>query len=189
MEAEFIVKKLAAAGVAEPESGYWANFCEGRLGQATAWASLQTKEDSPYLIKRELLEKLAAATLPDILELAEWMGKAAKQIAAAWTSQSDSVSTTDITRRAQKGLIQMVTLAFSDALKLHTGLTSGLVNRDQTPVIRRIADKYEPETLSLLVARMYELCRWVDASVNEKLIFEQLLLNLTHSDILTLSVS
>jgi hypothetical protein len=56
-------------------------------------------------------------------------------------------------------------------------------------VIRRLADKYEPETLSLLVARMYELCQWVDASVNEKLIFEQLLLNLTHSDILGLSVS
>jgi hypothetical protein len=36
---------------------------------------------------------------------------------------------------------------------------------------------------------MYEISRWVDASVNEKLIFEQLLLNLTHSDILSLSVS
>jgi hypothetical protein len=82
----------------------------------------------------------------------------------------------------------MVTLAFSDALKVHTGILD-MVNRDQIAVIRRIADKYEPETLSLLVARMYELCRWVDSSVNEKLIFEQLLLNLTHSDILNLSVS
>ena len=88
-----------------------------------------------------------------------------------------------------KGLIQMVTLALDDALRLHTGGAVPLVNQDQMPVIRRLADKYEPETLTLLVARMYELCHWVDASVNEKLIFEQLLLSLTNSDIIISSVS
>lgn len=189
IESDYIVKKLTEIGIEEPESGYWANFCEGRLGQALAWASLETKDERPYLVKRQLLDKVAAATLPGVLEQAEWMGKAAKQIAAAWTAKLDNVSTTDITRRAQKGLIQMVILALDDALKLQTGATGRLVNRDQMAVIRRLADKYEPETLSLLVARMYELCHWVDASVNEKLIFEQLLLNLTHSDILSLSVS
>jgi len=136
-----------------------------------------------------LLDNVAAATLSGVLEQADWMGKAAKQIAAAWMAKLDNVSTTDITRRAQKGVIQMVTLALDDALKLQTGAAERLVNRDQMAVIRRLADKYEPETLSLLVARMYELCQWVDASVNEKLIFEQLLLNLTHTDILGLSVS
>jgi DNA polymerase-3 subunit delta' len=188
VESGYIVQKLVSTGVSALESEYWANFCEGRLGQALAWASLRTKDDSPYLIKRELLDRLAAATLPEVLEQAEWMGKAAKQIAAAWTAALDKVSATDITRRAQKGLIQMVTLALADALKLHTGST-GLVNQDQKAVIRRLSDKHEPEMLSLLVLRMYEISRWVDASVNEKLIFEQLLLNLTHSDILSLSVS
>ena len=189
VEAAYIVKKLNEAGISEPESGYWANFSEGRLGQALAWASLETKDDRPYLIKRELVEKLAAANLPDVLEQAEWMGKAAKQIAAAWTAKLDNVSTTDINRRAQRGLILMAAQAFSDALKLHLGQPEKLVNTDQKAVIRRIADKYEPEFLSLLVTRLAEISRWVDASVNEKLIFEQLLLNLTNSDIIQLSVS
>lgn len=188
VEPAFIVKKLADAGVTEPESGYWANFSEGRLGQALAWASLKTKEDSPYLIKRELLDRLAAAKLTEVLEQADWMGKSAKKIAAAWTAASENVSTTDITRRAQKGVIQMAALALADALKLNIAAADKLVNADQKAVIRQLADKYDPEHLSLLVARMYELTRWVDASVNEKLIFEQLLLNLTHSDILSLSV-
>ena len=188
IESSYIIKKLNETGLDEQESGYWANFCEGRLGQALMWASLETKDERPYLLKRQLLDQLAEAKLPAVLTQADWMSKAAKQIAAAWTAKLDNVSTTDINRRAQKGLIQMVTLALDDALRLNAGADQRLVNRDQMAVIRRLADKYEPETLSLLVARMYELCHWVDASVNEKLIFEQLLLNLTQSDILSLSV-
>jgi DNA polymerase III delta' subunit len=188
VEPSVIVKKLSENGVSDPESGYWAGFSQGRLGQALTWASLKTKDDSPYLIKRQMLERLAVARLPDVLEQAEWISKAAKQIAAAWTAVSENVSTTDINRRAQKGLIQMAALAFSDALKLKTAAAKDIVNADQKAVIRQLADKYDPEFLSLMVTRMYELTRWVDDSVNEKLIFEQLLLNLTHSDILFLSI-
>ena len=188
VEAGFIVRKLEESGITDPESGYWANFCEGRLGQALQWAALEPKGDRPYQIKRELLDRLANASLPDVLEQADWMGKAAKQIAAAWSAVTENVSTKDITRRAQIGLIQMVTLALSDALKLTLGSGKALVNTDQTAVIRQLADKYEPERLSLLVTQMYQLHRWVESSVNEKLIFEQLLLNLTHSDIINLSI-
>jgi len=189
VERGYIVKKLSEMGITEPECSYWAAFCEGRLGQALAWAGLQTKGERPYLIKRELLDRISTAKLPDALEQAEWLGKSAKLIGDAWKAALDNTSATDLTRRAQKGLLQMVTLALSDALKLHTGKTNALVNADQTAVIRRIADKYEPEHLSLLVNRLYTLCQWVDSSVNEKLIFEQLLLNLTHSDIITLLVT
>lgn len=189
VERAYIVKKLSEIGITEPESGYWAAFCEGRLGQALAWAGLETKGERPYLIKKELIDRIFAVTLPDALEQAEWVSKAAKLIGDAWKAALDNTSTTDLTRRAQKGLLQMVMLALSDALKLHTGKSDGMVNVDQTAAIRRIADKYEPEHLSLLVVRLCTLCQWVDRSVNEKLIFEQLLLNLTHSDIITLSVT
>ena len=188
IETCYITQKLAQAGVTEPESSYWAGFCEGRLGQALEWASLQTKGERPYLIKRELLDRLSAATLPDVLEQAEWMGKASKQIASAWTAATATISATDITRRAQKGIIQMVTSALADALKLSIGAAEPLVNADQKTAIRRFSDKHDPEKLAVLIARMYTLCSWVEASVNEKLIFEQLLLNLTHSDIIELSL-
>ena len=38
--------------------------------------------------------------------------------------QFDNVSTTDITRRAQKGLIRMVACLFSDVMKAHSGCKS-----------------------------------------------------------------
>lgn len=183
-----IIRKLAEIGVQEPENAYWANFSEGRLGLAIEWASLKVKGDRPYQIKCQMLERLARATLPDTLELAEWMCTAAKQIGKAWSSTRENISTTDINRRAQSGLIQMVILALTDALKLHVGVSEPLVNADQPAVIRQFADQYEPEMLSLLISRMVDLCRWVEDSVNEKLIFEQVLLNLTHSDIISLSI-
>ncbi|HDS84012.1 MAG TPA: hypothetical protein ENN97_02275 [Phycisphaerales bacterium] len=189
IDSQTIIRKLAEIGIREPESVYWANFSEGRLGQALEWASLTPKGDRPYQIKCELLERLAGAALPDVLEQAEWMSKASKHIAAAWSAAMENVSTKDINRRAQTGAIQMLTLALTDALKLHVGAAEPLVNVDQTPVIHRLADNYEPELLSLLVRQMYALRRWVEDNVNEKLIFEQVLLNLTQSDIINLSIS
>ena len=49
------------------------------------------------------------------------------------------------------------------------------------------AQKIDAETAAGHVELCYRMHRWVDSSVNEKLIFEQLLLNLTNSDILSVS--
>ncbi len=182
-----IVEALIAKGFSKSEATYWARFSQGSLGRAISWATLEIKDDSTYAIKQQLLEKLAVLELTDAVDMAEWMGKSARTIAGVWTRQDDNVSTTDITRRAQKGLIQMMIAALNDAMKLHVGQADALVNEDQKTCIEAISRRYDAETAARQIEMCYQIHRWVDSSVNEKLIFEQLLLNLSNSDILSVS--
>jgi DNA polymerase-3 subunit delta' len=181
---EEIAKRLVREGVDKTEAIFWARFSQGSLGRAMAWSSLEIKETTIYSLKKELVEKICALKLGDVVDAAEWLGQTAKKISGEWTNRLDNVSTTDINRRAQKGLIQMTALVYRDAMNLGLGQEEGLVHADQTGCIRRLAEKLGPET----AARQVEVCsgldKWVDSSVNEKLIFEQLLFNLTNSDIL-----
>jgi DNA polymerase III delta prime subunit len=152
-----IIERLTAEGIDSTEAVFWARFSQGSLGRALAWAQLEIKDTDAYTLKKELIEKISSLELADAVDTAEWMGKTAKKIAAAWMSSSDNVSTTDITRRAQKGCISA------------------------------LAQKMDAETAAANVELCYRMNHWVDSSVNEKLIFEQLLLNLTNSDILSVS--
>jgi DNA polymerase-3 subunit delta' len=181
---EEISKRLVREGVDKTEALFWARFSQGSLGRAMAWSSLEIKESTIYSLKKELVEKICTLELGDVVDAAEWMGQTAKKISGEWTNRLDNVSTTDINRRAQKGLIQMTALVYRDAMNLGLGHEDGLVHADQTGCIRSLAGKMGPE----MVARKVEICssldKWVDSSVNEKLIFEQLLFNLINSDIL-----
>lgn len=178
-----IIDQLQAEGTNASEATYWARFSQGSLGRALEWAKLQF-EGGAYAIKRELVEKLAALTLADAVDTAEWMGKSARTIANAWKSTAENVSTTDINRRAQKGLIQMVISALNDAMRLGVGQSQELVNQDQERCIETLSSRYDSETAARQIEMCYRIHRWIDSSVNEKLIFEQLLLNLSSSDIL-----
>ncbi|MEN8126728.1 MAG: DNA polymerase III subunit [Planctomycetota bacterium] len=178
-----IVERLTAEGIHETEAVFWARFSQGSLGRALAWAQLEIKDATAYALKRELVEKIAALQLPDAVDTAEWMGKTAKKIAAAWIANLDNVSTTDINRRAQKGLIRMVACLFSDVMRAGSE-SDAPANFDQGEYITALAQKIDPETAARNVELCYRMGKWVDSSVNEKLIFEQLLLNLANSDIL-----
>jgi len=182
-----IIERLTAEGVDPTEAVYWARFSQGSLGRALAWAQLEIKDADVYDLKKELIEKISSLQLTDAIDTAEWMGKTAKKIAAAWMSSSDNVSTTDITRRAQKGLIRMVACLFSDVARAASAASALWVNQDQQGCISALAQKMDAETAAANVELCYRMNHWVDSSVNEKLIFEQLLLNLTHSDILSIS--
>ena len=182
-----IIERLTAEGIDSTEAVFWARFSQGSLGRALAWAQLEIKDTDAYTLKKELIEKISSLELADAVDTAEWMGKTAKKIAAAWMSSSDNVSTTDITRRAQKGLIRMVACLFSDVARTVSDASALWVNQDQQGCISALAQKMDAETAAANVELCYRMNHWVDSSVNEKLIFEQLLLNLTHSDILSIS--
>ncbi len=182
-----IIERLTAEGIDSTEAVFWARFSQGSLGRAMAWAQLEIKDTDAYTLKKELIEKISSLELADAVDTAEWMGKTAKKIAAAWMSSSDNVSTTDITRRAQKGLIRMVACLFSDVARTASDASALWVNQDQQGCISALAQKIDAETAAANVELCYRMNHWVDSSVNEKLIFEQLLLNLTNSDILSVS--
>ena len=178
VEEKYIVEKLEKMGVNKEQATYWAGFSRGSIGTAMAWAGLDIAEgDSCYKVKRELLGRIAEFELKDALDFTEWILAEAKRLSTAWSKQEPNLSTTDVKRRVQKGLLMMITSVFNDAMHLKTGSQRALVNSDQLGPVKSISERFEAETLAERVDKAYESCRWVDASVNEKLIFEQLLLN------------
>jgi hypothetical protein len=78
----------------------------------------------------------------------------------------------------------MVIAAFNDAMKLNIGAGEKLINSDQAGQIEVLAGRFDAEDAAGKIAKAYESIRWVEASVNEKLIFEELLLNLAGSAII-----
>jgi hypothetical protein len=60
-----------------------------------------------------------------------------------------------------------------------------IVNSDQMPQISKLAAGLSAIELADRIAKAYENIRWVDASVNEKLLFEELLLNFAGSGMIT----
>lgn len=185
VDEERIVEHLIAKGIGGDEAKYWARFADGSLGQAIEWATLDLKDNSVYRIKNELVEKVAKYSLADSLQLAEWMLKAAKEIGEAAARQSEKISKSDINRRAIKGVIRMVVSVFQDAMRLGIDQSAdNLVNADQAKEIGSLAGRIDPDTAARAVSAGYKNIGWVDASVNEKLIFEELLLNYHSSGIL-----
>jgi len=177
VDRERIVERLTRSGVAGSEAQYWAAFSEGSLGTALAWAGLELKDKSCYQIKTELLSRFADYELPDTLDFAEWLGQSAKKISGAWAEKLPNVSKKDINRRTQTGLIRMIIAALGDAMKMHLGNDAAFVNSEQLSKIEKLAKKSDAEELAEKIGKAYENMQWVQRSVNERLIFEELLLN------------
>jgi DNA polymerase-3 subunit delta' len=182
---EQILAVLKRQGVSEAAASYWAGFGEGSLGQALTWATLNCGENGVYGIKKELIERLGRFQLADTIELAEWMGQSAKQISMALGKVSGEISTTDLNRRGQKLVIRMVLWAVLDAMRISLGVEEGFVNVEQMSAIRALAAKLDADRAGELVSQIHQKIQWVDSSVNEKLIFEGLLLNTAGLDIMS----
>ena len=71
----------------------------------------------------------------------------------------------------------MIIAAFSDVMKLQAVSNPTLINADQSRNIEILAQKFTAEQAAEKIAKASENAQWVDRSVNEKLIFEELLLN------------
>lgn len=182
IDTERILDRLKSMGLDGKKAEYFSRLADGSLGQGCRWAQLELAGANLYKIKKELLDSLAAYKLADCLELAEELLGKSKKIAEAWGELNEAVSKTDINRRAQKTLVQIIISALHDAMKLNIAEPRGLVNSDQLEQIKSIAARLDPEQSAEKIADAYTTMHWIESSVNEKLIFEQLLLNLVVSD-------
>ena len=178
---EIVVEKLVLKGVDEAQARYWARYTEGSLGQSLRFSTMGAEENRCYAIKKEVLSRLGKLTLYNSLEFAEWLCHQSKEISQNWSEDMENVSKSDISRRAQKALIRMVMSAFSDSIKNQLGQTDNLINADQLNEISRISETYDVEKCSELIQKTYASLNWVDSSVNERLIFEEMLLKFADS--------
>jgi len=179
-----IIEALKQIGINQKQARYWARLADGSLGQACQWAQLELADANLYETKKELINALSSYQYPNAQELAEWLLRESKNLAADWADLDKTTSKTDINRRAQKTLLQIIISALHDVMKLNLTGTKGIVNFDQAEQIEKLAERFDAEKSAEKIADCYKSLRWIESSVNEKLIFEQLLLNLADSDIM-----
>jgi hypothetical protein len=174
-------------GIELKQARYFARLSQGSLGRASQWVGLELADVNLYQTKRELVKSIATYELADALDLARQLLEEGKKIAAAWADLDKTTSRTDINRRAAKTLVQIIISALHDAMKLIVTPERDLINFDQIERIKKLAGRFDTEQAAEKIADCYRTLRWIDSSVNEKLIFEQLLLNLAVSGKITVS--
>jgi hypothetical protein len=81
-----------------------------------------------------------------------------------------------------KFIVRIIISALHDAMNLNVTRSKEPVNFDQKEQIEKLAARFDAEQAAEKISDCYRVLRWIEASVNEKLIFEQLLLSLADSD-------
>jgi DNA polymerase-3 subunit delta' len=179
---EKIIGKLKESGVGEGQAGFFARLAEGSIGQACRWANLELAGANLYETKTEVINSLAEFEYADAVDLASRFVEKAGKIAAVWAKNEPNTSKSDINRQGQKTIIRIIISALNDAMKLALGKAEKIVNSDQQEQIKRLAERFDCERCAEGIGDAYESMQWIDSAVNERLIFEHLLLNLVVSD-------
>jgi len=179
---ERIIDKLKDMGINQKQARYWARLAQGSLGYACQWAQLELANANLYETKKQLLSSLSSCEFSDAPRLAQRLLDESKEVAAAWAGLDNTISKTDINRRAHKTLVQVIISALYDAMKLNTGATEKIINFDQQEQIKQLGKRFDAEQLAGKITDCYKTLRQIESSVNERLIFEQLLLNLAIFD-------
>jgi DNA polymerase-3 subunit delta' len=179
-----IIEKLKAMGLEQQKAQYFAHLSSGSLGTACRWAELELADANLYQAKKKLISSLADFAPVDTVEFAQQLLDESKRIAAIWSSLDKTTSKTDINRAAQKIPIHIIISALQDAMKLNVTPEKAVINFDQPEQLKKLAGRFDPEQAAGKISDCYKTLRWMEASVNEKLLFEQLLLKLAGSDII-----
>jgi len=177
-----IINELKEMGIEQEQAQYFARLAQGSLGLACRWAQLELADANLYKAKKELVNSLATYQYADVLNLAQQLLDESKQIADIWAKFDKDTSKTDINRRAAKSFVQIIISVLHDVMKLNVIPTEDLINFDQKEQIERLTGRFDCEQAAQKIDDCYETLRWLDSNVNEKLIFERLLLKLAVFD-------
>jgi DNA polymerase-3 subunit delta' len=179
------ISQLTGMGLGSKEATFFARLAQGSLGLACQWARLERNGVGLFAIKKGILTSLADYKMIEALALAEQVLENAKQIATGWADLDKATSKSDLTRRANKTLVQIILAALRDVTIVHLAAGRALINADQAEPINKLARRLAPEEAMEAVSEGYEMLRWLEDNVNERLIFERLLLRLARSTIMT----
>ncbi len=187
VEEERIVSQLTGMGLGTKEATFLARLAQGSLGLACQWARLELDGVGLFEIKRGIVASLAECKMAETLALAEKILENAKQVATGWANLDEATSKSDLTRRADKTLLQIIIAALRDVTMVHLAGDRPLIHADQPEQIVKLARRLEPEQALEAVRESYEMLQWLEDNVNERLIFERLLLRLARATIMAAS--
>lgn len=177
---EKIIARLVEASVGKNEAKFWARFTGGSIGQAKLLSAL---EPSFYEIKKQFLSRLSECRLYDSVDIAQWINTSSSKLAESWLKIKTEASKSDINRQVKKTFVQIAVSALSDAMK--QAAEQKMVNFDQPRQVQVIGQNRKPEKCAELIEDCFETSRFIEASVNEKLVFERLLINFANSATIT----
>jgi len=176
-----IIEKIKEKGLEEEPARYFARLAQGSVGEACQWAELELADANLYKAKKELIDSIVSYELAETLDLAQELLAESKKIAAVWTSLDKATSKADINRRSMKIIVRIIISALHDAMNLNIKRAKESVNFDQKEQIEKLAGRFDAEPAAEKISDCYRAIRWIESSVNEKLIFEHLLLSLADS--------
>jgi DNA polymerase-3 subunit delta' len=182
IEQKRIFDKLAEMGLGKKESEFFSRLAEGSIGQACNWAQLELAGADLYERKVEIVNSLAQCRLEDSLELAQNFVQAGKKLAEVWAKRDTATSKTDINRKASQTIIRIAISALNDAMRLNLGDGANMTNGDQKQKIAMLARKFDTDEAAEKIGDCFEALRWIESNVNERLLFERLLLKLAGCD-------
>ncbi len=182
IDEEKIIERLQQPEAGEKKGRYFARLADGSLGLAGTYMQLETAGANIYKTKSFIVNALADYEYKDSLELAENFQKPAKEITAIWVKLAPLTSKSDINRKSLGIILQIIISAFHDAMITNADDKMQIINFDQAEQIKKIASKFNTEQAAEKIAECYKAIHYLESSVNEKLIFEQLLLNLAETD-------
>jgi DNA polymerase-3 subunit delta' len=180
-----IIEILRQTGIGEKQAKFFARLTDGSLGLAGTYSQLELAEANIYKTKTDIVNTLADFEYKNALELAETIQKQSKDIAAIWTKLAAATSEKDIKRKSTAIILQTIISAFHDAMLANVAAGEKIVNFDQPEQIKKIARRFDAEQAAQKIAECFKAFQYIEASVNEKLILEQLLLNLAETDKIT----
>jgi DNA polymerase-3 subunit delta' len=180
-----IISHLTGMGLGREQAVFFARLAQGSLGMACQWARLELAGAGLFTIKKDVVASLTRLELIDSLDRAEQLLGNARQIATSWANLDKATSKSDLNRRSAKTVVQILISALHDAMMLPLAGGDRLINADQARQIAELAGRFDPEQAGRGICDGYEMLRWIEASVNDKLIFERLLLRLVPSAIMS----
>jgi len=180
-----IIEKLYQPGLGEKQAKFFARLTDGSLGLAGTYSQLETAEANIYKTKTDIVSALANFEYENALELADNLQKQSKEITAVWTKLAPATSTKDINRKSISIILRIIISALHDAMLTNVAVRDAIVNFDQPEQIKKIARRFDAEQAAQKIADCFKTLHWLESSVNERLIFEQLLLNLAETDKIT----
>ncbi len=196
-----IVDKLRGEGVGANAARYFARLCRGSIGEAMFWAAVKDDTVDLYALKQRIVAGICTCGLPKAVDFAAFCGESAKSLSGAIAEAqkekaqaesrgpqpTDEIAETDepaltkkdVTRKCQKQVLNILMSVFQDIQSLHVGkAASGWINHDQPRDIQGFAQNCTLDQAAANIQKIYENIKWVDDNVNEKLIFEELLLHI-----------
>jgi DNA polymerase-3 subunit delta' len=174
---KFVIEKLREAGADEVKSHFLAQFSPGKLGRA-----LELYELGVYDLNERLGKDLTVVDLAGADDFAQWFLEQAKALAEKMVQREQSSglrarkSETELNRIAIKLIFALTGGFFRDAIRYKLGFNAEtLLNRDRPQVIKTLAERYDPESLTRRIRDLSEAETKIDANVNVALVVTDVL--------------